>query len=356
MSKLTIQLVTWNGEKYIPHLFASLKKQTFHDWQLVVFDNASTDETVQYIKNECDEGFPVSVEIIEYDKNIGFAGGHNQLFRQHTKASKNTYTLLLNQDMFLAPECLERMVRFLDTHLDVGAVGPRLMAWKFNQTQNNTFNMQHSFSDRIDSLGIRVFRSRRVVEWHTGEQWSDIKDQFSDTAAAVFGVSGALPMYRNTALRSVAFLDGNIFDPSYHSYKEDVDLAFRLRSAGYKVYTLLNAVAYHDRSAAGPQSTSDRAAAQNKANQSIRVQYQSYKNHLATIYKNSYWQSTLLDFPWIFWYELKKFLYYLFIHPSVLKGLVDLWRIRKDLRRRKDQISAKRKIGWREMWTYIGKK
>src|SRR3989338_7429508 len=48
--KLTVQLVTWNGAKYIPYLFESLKKQTYADWDLAVLDNASSDGTARLIE------------------------------------------------------------------------------------------------------------------------------------------------------------------------------------------------------------------------------------------------------------------------------------------------------------------
>lgn len=348
MMKLSVHLVTWNGEAYIPYLFDSLKKQTFSDWELVVFDNGSTDGTLDRINIET-KNFPRPVRIIKNKENIGFAGGHNQLFRE----THSTYILLLNVDMYLEPDCFEKMIAYMDAHQDIAAISPRLMAWHIQKMQHEKLALEQSFSDSIDSLGLKVFRNRRVVDWHAGERWEDIQKEMLEHAVEVFGVSGALPMYRGSALRAIAFLDGNVFDPSYGSYKEDVDLAFRLRSAGYRAYTLLDAVAYHDRSAAGPRTPGDAVAARNKANQPRRIRYQSYRNHLATLYKNSYWQADLLDFPWMFWYELKKLLFYFFFDPGVLRGWIDLWRMREDLRRRKDQIEAKRTVGWREMWKHI---
>ena len=50
--KLSVQLVAWNGGKYIPYLFDSLRKQTFSDWQLIILDNASSDDTLEKIKTE----------------------------------------------------------------------------------------------------------------------------------------------------------------------------------------------------------------------------------------------------------------------------------------------------------------
>ena len=68
-----------------------------------------------------------------------------------------------------------------------------------------------------------------------------------------------------------------------------------------------------------------------------------------TIYKNEYWQNWLLDFLWIKWYELKKFGWFLLFDRSVLKGLKEVWKNRKDLRNKRYEIRGRRKISWREI-------
>ncbi len=361
--KLTVHLVTWNGAKYVPALFESLRKQTFQDWKLVILDNASKDEMVVAMKKEIMD-FPVEVELVESSENTGFAGGHNMLFQK----TESEYFICLNQDLFLEPECLEKLVKFLDTHVDVAVVSPRLMKWNFS-TQLPLFESPSEsvesrgnevFTDQIDSLGLKVFRSRRVREKYSGKLWQDIKPKMhlsfraerfrgNQTALEVFGVSGTLPCFRRSMIATVSFADQTFFDQSYHAYKEDVDLAFRLQSAGHRAFVLLDAVAYHDRSAAGPDSPSDLAAAGNKKSQSAWVKYHSYKNHLMTLFKNEYWQNALLDFPWILWYELKKFGYFLVFDRHVLSGLLEVWKMRKELKKKKAEIKQKRKINFKEI-------
>lgn len=358
--KLSVHLVTWNGAKYVPALFESLRNQTYRDWKLVILDNASKDEMVLAMKKEI-MNFPVEVEFIDSSENTGFAGGHNMLFQK----TNSEYFACLNQDLFLEPECLGKLVKFLDTHQDVAVVSPRLMKWNFS-TQLSLFSFPSEsfgneiFTDQIDSLGLKVLRSRRVREKYSGKLWQDIKSKMhlsfraerfreNQTALEVFGVSGTLPCFRRSMITTISFSDHTFFDQSYHAYKEDVDLAFRLQSAGHRAFVLLDAVAYHDRSAAGPDSTSDRAAAGNKKNQSEWVKYHSYKNHVMTLYKNEYWQNAILDFPWILWYELKKFGYFLVFDRHVLSGLSEVWNLRKELKKKKTEIKQKRKIDFKEI-------
>jgi len=363
MKKLIVQFVTWNSEQYIPLLFDSLRKQTFINFVLHIWDNNSSDGIVAAIKNELKEengkwkveigNNYIDVKIHEHDENIGFAGGHNKLLQQED----SEYVLWLNPDIYLMPDCLERMVEFLDNHTDAAGVAPRLMKWNFGRTQitqietNATKKLKESFSDTIDSLGLKVFRNRRVIEMSTGEDWNTCKFANLQTSVLeVFGLAGTLPMWRRSSLEHVSFSDGTVLDELYGSYKEDVDLAFRLQSMGMKTYVLLDVVAYHSRASGGPGSMSDIAAAKNKKDShSDWIRYHSYKNHLMTLYKNEYQRNFLLDFLWIEWYELKKFVWFLLFDRGVLKGLGEVWEIRKELRGKREEVKKIRKMSWQEM-------
>ncbi len=357
MKTLSVHLVSWNGEKYIPYLFDSLRKQTYTDWKLYIWDNGSSDATVAAIEKELNN-FPVQYEVLAQKENNGFAGGHNALFQKATEP----YFLLLNQDMYVGESCFADMVSFLDAHDGVAAVSPRLMRWNFAALEAGGLHaLPKSFSDKIDALGLQVFRNRRVIEKHTGKVWERLKPTMrmshriiDEHAMEVFGVSGAFPMLRRSSIEDVAFADGTFLDASYHSYKEDVDLAFRLRSAGYQSYVLLESEAYHDRSAAGPEALSDTAAAQNKKTQSDWVKKHSYKNHLMTLYKNEYWQNILLDLPFILWYECKKMGYFLFFDRAILKGWKEIWTLRKSLKQKRIRIQHTTHISFKQMrrwWT-----
>ena len=269
--KLSVQLVTWNGSKYIEYLFASLKKQTFLDWKLIILDNASSDDTVEKIKLEL-EDFSILYELILNKENKGFAGGHNQVF----SSTDSDYVLLLNQDMYLMSDCLEKMVKFLDGNKDIAGVSPRLMRWDFSQCHPCEGENPGGFTDQIDSLGLKIFRNRRVIEQYTQENWSELKDNFSNNILETFGLSGAFPMFRRSAINEI-LLGGKMFDESYHSYKEDFDLAFRMLSHDMQSRVLLDVVAYHDRAGAGPKEMDDKSAWESKKKQSDWVKYHNAK-------------------------------------------------------------------------------
>ncbi|MFH1292463.1 MAG: glycosyltransferase family 2 protein [bacterium] len=344
--KLSINLATWNGAKYLPFLFASLKKQTFKNWTVLVLDNNSQDDTVDVLKKKLNK-LGVQYRLIEKKENIGFATAHNELYESGGVADCH---LVLNQDTYLTEDCLQNMVNFLDKNERVGAVSPRLMKWNFPDLNG----------DKIDSLGLKIFKNRRVVDKYAGRDWhaeqsklkmSDRTIKITDTQTAfeVFGVPATVAMYKNSILREVNLGGKTIFDKDYHSYKEDIDLSFKLRQAGFKSYILMDTVAYHDRSGAGSKNLSDRGAIINKKSQPEMIRYFSYKNHLATLYKNEYWQNFVLDIPWIFWYEFKKFVYFLLFDRKILKGLKDLFESRKELNKKRMSNIAGRKVDWKEM-------
>ncbi len=324
--KVVISLVTWNGEKYFPYLFDSLKKQTYQNWSLQILDNGSQDKTVEFLEKECSE-ISQKYSIEKNKKNLGFASGYNQLLQK----SNADYNIIINQDLFLAENCLEKLISFADKQEDTATLSPRLMKWNF----------PNDFSEIVDSLGLQVFGNRRIVEKETGERWDDKKMEVKQ----VFGLSGTFCLFKKETLEKIK-INNEIFDESFGSYKEDVDLAYRLNSLGLKNYVVEEAVAYHDRSV-GIKNYSDKNAANNKNKQDNKVKYNSYKNHLITLYKNEYWQNVIMDFPFVLWYELKKFIWFLLFDRDVLKGLIEIWRERKSLKTKRKQIKANRKVDWK---------
>lgn len=337
MPKLSVNLVIYNDAKYIPYLFDSLKRQTFKDWELIFVDNACTDGTPEAVRHAL-EGSGISYRIITNPSNLGFSVGHNIAYRY----TQTPYFLLLNADMYLQEDVFEKMVAFLDAHPDTAAVAPRLMRWDFERVLASVGKgddirtaSEAGFTNQIDALGIRLFRNRRGVEWLTAHVWSEnsddaaVREIFSSSVKEVFGVSGAFPMYRKKVIDAILLPGANFFDPTYHSYKEDVDLSYRLRNAGYTSYVLLNTASYHNRTAAGPKAMSDFAALKNKTKQSYFVRYNSYKNHIRTLIKNEYWQNVVLDFPYIMMYEIKKLVLLLMTMPKV--PIAGWWAIFRDM-------------------------
>jgi GT2 family glycosyltransferase len=311
MKTLAVQLVTYNAEKYLPFLLDSLFVNQGVPFDLFVWDNASQDKTCDILSAYM-QMYPTSVRCTFSEKNTGFSGGHNALYTQ-TKDAGYMYVSLLNQDMCLTPNCLFSLVSAATENADMGACTPRIMRWDFEKVSAN--DITGALTNSIDTLGLRVLRNRRVVEVGGGKVWNEhtayVGMQKDGRVQEVFGVSGALPLYSFAALCAVELPGGFLFDPSFFMYKEDVDLAWRLRRKGYRALCVPHAVAYHDRTASVPADLRDSSAADQKKRQSSVVRVWSYLNHLQVLFFHTSLYGLLLDFFPIVWYEGKKALWLL---------------------------------------------
>ncbi len=330
------------------------------DWDLVVIDNGSTDGTVALLERELRElsqfrtkmRKELRYEFVRNAENCGFAGGHNQAMRVTSEElrvkSPPDYVQLLNQDTVLAPDYLEQLIAFMDRTPQCGAAQGALLRWDFSKV---TAGKGDGRTDLVDTLGLRVLRNRRVVEARTGEQLATRNSQLA-TPIEVFGVSGALPMYRMAALQDVALQKSEvrsqkseveIFDEDFFSYKEDVDLAFRLRSRGWRAFIVPHACAWHDRTTAGPRELTDAAAVDLRRSKSHLVRYHSYKNHLFVLLKNEHLANLVRHWPWIGWYELRKLAYVLIRERDTLRALREVCTRFPIMRAKRRAIMA----GWR---------
>jgi len=337
-SKLAISLVTYNGEKYLPFCLKSLFKQTFRDFNLLIIDNGSTDRTLSYLK----ENYP-QLKVVSHKENLGYARAHNQAIGW----TKSDYVMLLNQDIFLNQDYLEKAVSYLEENREVASLTGKILFWDYSKNYEAQNELLPFKTKIIDSLGLKVFKNHRVIDLGQGEK---DKGQY-DEVKEIFGVSGALPIYRRLALESVkvkinqGLNKAEYLDEDFFAYKEDIDLAYRLRLAGYQSVYLPEAVAYHDRSVKGKKNLSDKTAALGRKDRNKMIRIYSYKNHLLTILKNEFWQNMIKYYFQIKFYEWKKFFYILFFEPSTLRGLRMFYKQKsRILKKRKYIIKNIRKI------------
>lgn len=302
MSRISINLVTLNGEKYIKHCINSVLKQNFKDFELNIMDNGSNDNTVAVINKY----FP-QFKVIINKENIGFAKAHNRLMNW----AKSDYIMCLNQDMIIESDFLDNLFYFIDNQEDkdsIGSIEPKLYQWKFNNEDPYNADKQGK-TNIIDTCGFEVFKNHKVVDFG---QLKEDSVEFSRTRE-IFGPCGACPIYAKKALEDVK-INNEYFDEDFFSYKEDVDLAFRLRLAGFKSYFLADMICYHDRSVRGGLSV-----VENRKNKSSWVNEYSYRNHIYLLIKNESTMNFIRCFFPLFIYEFKKFIYVLLFERSTLK-------------------------------------
>ena len=291
---ITISLVVWNGRQYLPKCLESIASQDLRDFELLILDNGSTDGTREFLGQSDAEKY--HIKAVEYlPKNIGFAAGHNALFRQ----ARGEFVLCLNQDVELDKNYISEIIKFFQNNPRAGSAAGIL--WR---SQNG--------EKIIDSAGLKISRNRRIVEIGAGDRFTLLLDdrQTKEWIREVFGVSAAAPVYRLAALRDVAESSNgreNFFDEDFFSYKEDIDLAWRMQRRGWQSY-VLPVFGSHIRSAKA-EGDSQIKTIFGRAKKSALANYNSQKNHLFVLVKNDFLRNAAIDIISVLWYELRKFIY-----------------------------------------------
>lgn len=275
MNKVTVSLVTWNGEKFLEKCLTSLFNQSFREFTVLAIDNGSTDHSRGILSR-----YPV--QILANNHNLGFAAGHNQ----GIGLAQTPYILILNQDIILEPNFLAELVSVLDSQPRVASVGGKLLRAQAPHI--------------IDTTGLLKFNSGQVID-----RGADEKDTNQyNKSEQVFGISGAAVLYRKSALEDCK-TNNEYFDQDFFSYKEDVDLAWRLKNAGWQAIYQPQAIGYHYRGS-GPTSRSITEKIKFWFQRSNIVTYNSYKNHIFTLIKNLPAEEFAQHAPRIMFYELIK--------------------------------------------------
>lgn len=302
-AKLAAQLLTMHRTDTLRALLQSLNEQTLQGWKLYWCDNGSTDEeheVMQSIVREVKPNF--EIVSVRNSVNTGFDGGHEMLYQMHDAE----FVALLNDDAFLTPTYFEELVKVLDTRPKVAAVSGVILRWHFDADR------QVVRTNIVDSMGLSCGWSQWTKDIAAGkvfsmttmpnEAWKFANGEVGE----VFGVSGCLPMYRRSAIGV------QLFDPEYFYYKEDVDVAYRLRGKGFVSAIAYGAKAYHQRTF--KPSLSHRGVAYKKL-------FCSYRNHLWNLRKHLS-PMDWLKYGWcIVPFEIAKIGYLLLTHPTII------WRV-----------------------------
>jgi GT2 family glycosyltransferase len=223
-ARLLVSIVTFNSAADLPRCLDSLGRQTFRDFLVAVWDNASSDETRRVLQ----EGGDASMDVVLSERNLGYGAGHNRLLARH----ESDYVLFLNPDAVLADDCLERAVAALDAHPECGSLSPKIRRLAAPDAEPSAPDGAPSPAAEppiLDSTGIFWTPNQRHFDRGSGEE---DRGQY-DRAEYVFGVTGAAAFYRRRCLEDVAFR-GEVWDEDFFLYREDADLAWRAAWRGWK--------------------------------------------------------------------------------------------------------------------------
>ena len=247
MDKVAIVILNWNGKKMISKFLPSVIENS-SGVTIYVADNASSDGSLDLLRNH----FP-GVRTIVLDRNWGFAEGYNKALKE----VEAEYYVLMNSDIEATPQWLEPLVDFMDEHKDVAACQPKLLS----ESARDSFEYAGASGGYIDRYGYPFCRGRifDVVEKDNGQY---------DDPCEIFWATGACLMIRSEDYWKAGGLDGRFF-----AHNEEIDLCWRLRLLGRKIYCLPQSRIFHVGGGTLPKGNP-------------RKTFLNFRNNLTMLYKN----------------------------------------------------------------------
>lgn len=216
---VSIVIPNYNGSRLLPTCLDSLRAQTYRDFEIIVVDNASTDDSVSLIRARYPE-----VTVLQMPVNRVFAGAVNAGIRM----AKGDVIATLNNDTEADPHWLEQLCLALERHPEASFAASKIMLFSRRDTINSAG----------DFLGIDGVPGNRGV-------WERDEGQY-DQEELIFGACAGAAAYRRAM-----FDDVGGFDEDLVAYCEDVDLNLRAQLAGHKCVYVPTAIIYHRLSATG---------------------------------------------------------------------------------------------------------
>ncbi len=223
--RVAVIIPTYNGVAYLVPCLASLRRQTYRDFAILIVDDGGTDETAAVLARD----FP-EVSLLALGTNRGLAHAQNA----GIAATDSEFVAVLNNDTEAEPEWLARLVAAADTRPETWAVAGKLRLFDRRA-------VLHAAGDGFGTDGVP--RNLGVWEEDRG-QWDD--------GRWLWGPQGGAALYRRAALDALSGPGiGTPYDESFFMYCEDVDLNWRAQLAGYETAFAPDAIVYHHLSATG---------------------------------------------------------------------------------------------------------
>jgi len=246
--RTAIVILNWNGIKYLRRFLPSVLATRYTNYEVIVADNGSTDESLEYLHQ-----YHPEVRIIALPSNGGFSKGYNDALKQ----VQADYYVLLNSDVEVEPGWLSPVIDLMESDAGIGACQPKILT----ERHRNLFEYAGAAGGWIDYLGYPFARGRifDVCEEDHGQY---------DEVVPVFWASGAAMFVRATVYHACGGLDEYFF-----AHMEEIDLCWRMQLAGYRIMVCPQSVVYHVGGGTLPKGNA-------------RKVYLNFRNNLIMLCKN----------------------------------------------------------------------
>lgn len=309
----------YNGKKFLKTYFESLFNQKYLDFKIIFVDNSLNNDSIDLIEEFYgDKIKEEKIIVVKNPKNYGFAKANNIGIKRAFLDDECEYIVFLNNDVKVVPEFLEELIICANKHPDAGSVQAK-MIWAQNPKL-------------IDSAGLEY--SKNGIGFNRGAYKS--VDKY-DQEGEIFGCSGGAFLCKKDALTDIE-MNKQYFDEDFFAYREDLDLAFRLRYSGWKACYCPKAVVYHYKG--GTSKT-------------IKdfTTYYSARNYAWLIFKNIPTSYILKHFYLIISFELANIgINLLRGKPIIIRAKIDAYKNLKKFLDKKKKIKKRVEFKELEKW------
>jgi GT2 family glycosyltransferase len=250
MKKQTaIVILNWNGKKLLEQFLPHLLRHTPPDEvDIIVTDNGSTDDSVEFLKQQYPDIF---IQVL--GKNYGFAEGYNRALAD----LDYEWVVLLNSDVEVSPGWFRLAMDYLNAHPEICALQPKILSYK----DRSSFEYAGASGGFLDKNGYPFCRGRIL-------NTTEIDNGQYDNTLQIFWASGACLFIRLKEYKEADGLDADFF-----AHQEEIDLCWRLNARGKKIACVPQSVVYHVGGATLEKENPEKT-------------YLNFRNNLLMLYKN----------------------------------------------------------------------
>lgn len=218
--RVAVAILNWNTRAFLEQFLPDVIAHSPDYAEVVVIDNASSDDSVAVLRQK----FP-SVKIIINEKNFGFAQGYNEGLRK----IEADYFVLLNSDVQVTANWMEPIIALMEADPQIAVCQPKLLSYH----RREEFEYAGAAGGFIDKYGYPFCRGRifESLEKDHG-QYDDTREVFWATGACLF-------------VRSRTFFEAGELDGDFFAHMEEIDLCWRLKNLGHKIFYCGDSVVYH---------------------------------------------------------------------------------------------------------------
>jgi GT2 family glycosyltransferase len=245
---ISVIIVTWNALKHLKTYLPSVTETEYENFEIIIADNASTDDSAQWVRKNYPE-----CKIVSFPRNYGYCGGNNRA----ADHASGDIIVFLNNDVEVTTDWLTHIdLAFQDS--EIAALQPKILSY----SERDRFEYAGAAGGFLDMLGYPFCRGRvfDTIEPDTGQY---------DDRIPIFWATGAA-----LAIRRDLFIELGRFDEDFMFHMEEVDLCWRLWNRGHTIISLPESTVFHLGGGSMPMGSS-------------RKTYFNFRNSLQMLWKNA---------------------------------------------------------------------